>query len=328
MDDSVIDALMAERIERVGPTSVDAASVEAWCSFFGEVRERHAVTADGWVVPPAMLATFGRPLVDPGDGSTQLELHDRLKAELSLPVAIAVGYELECHAMVGEDDRLHSVERISSVGELRRTRFGPGRDWVIEVASVNRSGDLVCIERWSMLGYDPEAPSPPATPGASGASSASTPTSMDEATSSWTSTIAVSHDLVIGGATVNRVWARGHHEDAAAVAAGLPGIIVDTSTWVSLTAIHAAQWLGGDARPGSIALTMKRPVVVGDVIELSGDIVGDVVDGVGVRWITVDVVGRVRDRIVVTAVVRLAVITADGTDVWTLDADRWHPASQ
>ena len=313
---------MAERIERDAPASVDAASVRNWCDVFGEDRVRHSVDRKGWVAPPTMLATFGRPATDPGDGSTQLGLHDQLKAELSLPVGIALGYELECHAMAREGDRLRSVERIASVGELRSTRLGPGRDWVIEVATSNQSDELVCIERWSMLGYDPNAVSSTDAP----AATRSAPSAAEDGASTWSSTIEVTRDLVIGGATANRVWALGHHDDDAARAAGLAGIILDTSTWVSIAGMHASKWIGHDARPGGIDLTMRRSVGVGDTIELCGDIVGDVVDGHGVRWVSIDVVGRVRGRIVATAMVRLAVDTADSVDVWALDGERWEPS--
>lgn len=318
MNDDVIAQLMTERIERDAPTAVDQASVDAWCEFFGEDRARHRTTTDGWVVPPAMTAVFGRPVVAPIDGSTQLGLHDRLKDQLGLPVGIAVGYELECHAPLHDGDRLSSVERIASVGDLRDTKFGPGRDWVVEVASANAAGDLVGIERWSMLGYDPSQ-------SVRSTRAHATTAPGDDEPSQWSATVEVTRDLVVGGATVDRVWTAGHHDDVAAKAAGLPGIILDTSTWVSLAATHAARWIGGDPRPGRVSLSMKRPMAVDDVVDLAGYLVGDVVDGHGVRWVSVDIVGRVRGRVAAGALVRLAVSTADGTDAWTLRPDRWLP---
>lgn len=318
MNDDVVTQLMTERIERDAPTAVDRASVDAWCEFFGEDRARHRTTIDRWIVPPAMTAVFGRPVVAPIDGSTQLGLHDRLKEQLGLPVGIAVGYELECHAPLHDDDRLSSVERIASVGDLRDTKFGPGRDWVVEVVSANTAGDLVGIERWSMLGYDPSRPAIPAP-----ARVADPATDVE--TPDRSATIEVTRELVVGGATVNRVWAAGHHDDVAAKAAGLPGIILDTSTWVALAAGHAARWIGGDPRLGRISLSMRGSVSPGDVVELSGNLVGDVVDDHDVRWVSIDVLGRVRGRVVADAVVRLAVATVDGTDVWTLRPDLWLP---
>lgn len=311
---------MTERIERDAPTAVDRASVDAWCEFFGEDRGRHRTTTDGWVVPPAMTAVFGRPVVAPIDGSTQLGLHDRLKEQLGLPVGIAVGYEIECHAPLRDGDRLSSVERIVSVGDLRDTKFGPGRDWVVEVASANTAGDLVGIERWSMLGYDPSRLRT-STPASARTSTAP----VDDEPSQWSATVEITRDFIVEGATVDRVWAAGHHGDVAARAAGLPGIILDTSTWVSLAATLAARWIGGYPRLGRVSLSMKRPVSVDDVADISGDLVGDVVDEHGVRWVSVDIVGRVRGRVAAGAVVRFAVATADGTDVWTLRPDRWLP---
>jgi hypothetical protein len=318
VNDGVITQLMTERIERDAPTTVDRASLDAWCEFFGEDRTRHRTTTDGWVVPPAMTAVFGRPVVAPIDGSTQLGLHDRLKEQLGLPIGIAVGYELECHALLHDGDRLSSVERIASVGDLRDTKFGPGRDWVVEVVSANGAGDLVGIERWSMLGYDPSQ-------FVRSTQAHSTTALIDDEPSQWSASVEVTRDFVVEGATVDRVWAAGHHDDVAAKAAGLPGIILDTSTWVSLAATHGARWIGGDPRPGRVSLSMTRPVSVDDVVDLAGYLVGDVVDERGVRWVSVEIVGRVRGRVATGALVRFAVATADGADVWTLRSDRWLP---
>jgi hypothetical protein len=41
--------------------------------------------------------------------------------------------------------------------------------------------------------------------------------------------------------------------------------------------------------------------------------------------VSVEIVGRVRGRVATGALVRFAVATADGADVWTLRSDRWLP---
>ena len=85
-------------------------------------------------------------------------LHEQLKAELGYPLGIAAGYELEMHRPLRDGDRLEAVERIASVGEPEQTRLGPGRRWVVEnTCTLVGSGELVAVERFSMLGYDPAA---------------------------------------------------------------------------------------------------------------------------------------------------------------------------
>jgi hypothetical protein len=328
VSDDVVDRLLAERFERVADTVVTAAAVERWCGFFGEDRLRHRRADGGRVVPPLMLTSFARPVAPPSPGEfapAGVVLHDRLKEELGLPIGIAIGYELECHALLHEGDRLHAVERIATVGPLRDTRFGPGRDWVIEVATANDVGDLVGMERWSMLGYrvldePPTRPSGPVAPGISVGAVA-------EVAPDFAKQFMATRESIVTGATVNRVWAAAHHDDDAARAAGLPGIILDTSSWVSMFGRAAADWLGGDPRPGSVSLSMRRPVLADDIVELVGTIVADLVDSNNVRWIGIDIVAAVSGRVVSSAGVRLAVATVEGADVWSLGPDRWFPSA-
>lgn len=339
--DALIGRLLTERIERDSFTDVRAADVERWCRFFDEGRVRHDVGLDGWIAPPEMVTTFLRPPVAPASGAsaaTNVALHERLKDALGLPVGIATGYELEARALVGAGDRLVSVERIAEVGPVRDTRFGRGRDWEIEVVSSFATGpcagEPVCIERWRMTGYDParvavaSGADPSSEASSSTAASSIAPTLHPESdgdAAPMRSSILVDRGLIVDGATANRVWATAHHDDDAALAAGLPGIIVDTSTWVALAARSAAHWLGGDPRVGSVSLSMRRPVVAGDEVGLHGEVVAEVVDERDVRWIEVRVVAVVRGRTVAVADVRLAVATAEGADVWTLAGERWRP---
>lgn len=324
---SDLEALLDERVRREAFTAVEADTVARWCAFFDESRSRHDTDRGGWVAPPEMVTTFLRPPAPPAPGeplATNVALHERLKEALGLPVGIATGYELESHALVGAGDRLVSVERIAEVGPERDTRFGRGRDWVIEVVSSftdgARAGELVCVERWRMTGYDPAR-----IAAAAGEQKMSDPSAESPEGSSMTSTVAVDRRFIVDGAAANRVWAIAHHDDEAAVAAGLPGVIVDTSTWVALAARAASTWLGGDPRVGSVSLSMRRPVIAGDDVQVQGEVVADFVDGADVRRITVRVTALVRGRAAAVADVRLAVASADGGSVWDLAPTRWHP---
>ena len=110
-----------------------------------------------------MVTSFIRPLEWRPDRDGPPEhrgssLHERLKAELGYPLGIAAGYELELHRPLRDGDRIDAVERIASVGDEETTRLGLGRRWVIENTCVLvGSGELVAVERFSMLGYDPAA---------------------------------------------------------------------------------------------------------------------------------------------------------------------------
>lgn len=328
-DESAIASLRAERIERVAPTTVEPDGVRAWLVVFGhEATTRHDPEGAEWVVPPEMVTTFLRPAEPPPAGApvaTNVMLHERLKSELELPVGIAVGYELECHATIGIGVRMRSVERIAEVGDERDTRLGRGRDWTIEVVSSidggRRDGEVVCVERWRMFGYDPAR---------AGGSDGSSPRpvvagSAGDDEREWHASLLATREAIVRGAIACRVWAPAHHDDDAARAAGLPGILLDTSSWVALMARHARGGIGDRPRIGAVDLSMRRPVLTDDTIEFVGRIVAESIDDVDVRWTTVAVDASVDGREVASALVRFAVATADGTDVWNLTGDRWRP---
>src|SRR3954447_19985745 len=159
-----LDRLMAERVEKQGEVAVSSGDVLRWSEAHRETAARHWPdrTAD-WVAPPAMVTSFIRPLEWRPDRDGPPEhrgpsLHERLKAQLGYPLGIAAGYELELHRPLRDGDRIDAVERIASVGDEETTRLGPGRRWVIEnTCRLVGSGELVAVERFSMLGYDPAA---------------------------------------------------------------------------------------------------------------------------------------------------------------------------
>ena len=212
---------------------------------------------------------------------TGLALHDQLKALLDFPVAIAVGYELEVAGEVRVGDQLVSVERIADLGEERATKFGPGRDWVIEVATSTDAGALVGVEKFRMLGYRP------------GEASAVTPRTAQEPMSfTWTEDFTVSTDSIRRDAAANHVWAPAHHHTEAAQKAGLADIILDTSSQVARLASAAQQHRPAE-RIVSVELAMKRSILPGATVTMGGiedgrtTIVSAVVDGREVSRATV-----------------------------------------
>ena len=281
MDDG-LERVLARRVERAPSAPVDADTVARWCAVLGA---GWAVEADA-VVPTLMYPTFVRPSSPPSADApaTGVVLHDELKQALELPIAIAVGYELELVGPVEPGDRLVAVERVASVGEPRASRLGEGRDWVIEVTTATIVGAPVGVERFRMFGYRTDGA--PMTSGA-----ASTPPTSDDGPD-WTETVAIDADFIVRAATANHVWAAAHHRSAAARTAGLPDIILDTSSQVALLA-GAAQRRRPQVPLRSVELAMRRPILPGVEVVLAG--VDDAADTV----VTATVDGVVVSRSVV-----------------------------
>ena len=158
-----LDRLLAERVEKRGEVIVSSGDVMRWSEAHRETAARHWPdrTTD-WVAPPVMVTSFIRPLEWRPDrqgppAARGSSLHEQLKAELGYPLGIATGYGLELHRPLTDGDRIDAVERIESVGDEEATRLGIGRRWVIENTCIlSGTGELVAVERFSMLGYDPE----------------------------------------------------------------------------------------------------------------------------------------------------------------------------
>lgn len=256
MDDA-LTRLLERRVQRDPSTPVDRGTVEVWCAQFGDAWPE----ATGDRVPTLMFPTFVRPSAPPRPGeaaATGVVLHDELKRALDLPVAIAVGCELRLDGPLHLGDSLVSVERIAEVGDERATRFGPGREWIIEVATTTTEGVSVGVERFRMLGY---------RPGESGGDGARPV--RDAIRPQWSEDVSFDVAAIVRAATANHVWATAHHDGAAARAAGLPDVILDTSSQIALLA-GAAQRRRPSTRIRSVDLTMKRPILPGAAVRIGG----------------------------------------------------------
>jgi hypothetical protein len=280
MVDDALGQLLEKRVQRELSAPVERVTINEWCAVFG--NEWPECVGD--VAPSVMFTTFVRPPLPPAPGEaapTGLVLHDELKALFDLPIAIAVGYELEIAGDVRVGDVLVSVERIAELAEERATKFGPGRDWVIEVATSTVGGALVGVEKFRMLGYRP------------GDSGATPPrTAQDSPSFAWTDAFNVTVESIRLEAAVNHVWAGAHHHTEAAQKAGLADIILDTSSQVARLA-GAAQRHRPTERITGINLAMKRPILPGATVTLGGvetdrsTIVSAVVDGRETSHVTV-----------------------------------------
>jgi len=273
---------MLERTLVRSPSApIDSAVVDNWCSVFGEQWAERSKK----IIPTLMYPTFLRPPAPPLPGqsfATGLGLHDELKLFLNFPVAIATGYALELIGSAFLGDQLNSQERIVELGPERATKFGIGREWVIEVASTRTNGEPVGVERFQMLGYRP------------GESGAAPPRTQSEfGAVSWIEELRIDRDYMLRSAAVSHVWAPAHHHRDAARAAGLADIILDTSSQVAMFA-RLAQNRRPRKRIASVQLVMKRPIFPAANLAIQGYEEADV------TTISAFVEGRETSRVVVT----------------------------
>lgn len=328
------EELLARRTRRSGPVPVNAGDVLRWSEAHRVRAPRHwPAPGRAWVAPPAMVTTFIRVLdAHPdeaagagGSGARGLTLHDEVKQACGLPSGIAGGYEMVLHALLHDGDRLELVERVASLGEPETTRLGPGRRWVIE-NEVTRVGDgeLVAVERFHMLGYDPSDAGPPA-PVRPDPVSQRGPVRAAPLDQVHVEELDVTAVAIVMGASANRVWTPAHVDVEAAAAAGIADLFLDTSTQVGLLSVVGGRAAHAEARPGRLSLRMRRPVLRGDHLVLEATAGPPVVDDAGVTWVEADVRATVGGELRSSLTGRWAVPTDEGTDPWALGPDRWHP---
>jgi uncharacterized protein len=112
--------------------------------------------ADGPTAPATMLSVWSRPLVwRPGrtEPDRLLVLHHRMKEAFGLPQGIVARSESVFLVPVRPGDRISRTETVREVGELRTTRLGRGRSWVIDVTYRNQLGETVGLDTYEMFSY-------------------------------------------------------------------------------------------------------------------------------------------------------------------------------
>lgn len=108
------------------------------------------------IAPPTMLSVWLRPHYwSPGfEGErTALQTHFDLKRLLDLPEATVSGNECIFGAPVKMGDTLETCQVVKSVSDVKQTRIGTGRFWVIDVESVNQEGEHVGTESYTFFGF-------------------------------------------------------------------------------------------------------------------------------------------------------------------------------
>lgn len=112
--------------------------------------------AGGPVAPPSMLSVWFRPHHwAPGRArqALPLQVHFDLKERLGLPEAVMTDNTITFHEPVRPGDRLRTHQVLRSVSDLKTTKLGTGRFWVIEVVYRNQRDELVGVETYTGFGY-------------------------------------------------------------------------------------------------------------------------------------------------------------------------------
>ena len=110
----------------------------------------------GPIAPPTMISVWFRPHYwAPGAEGEQKSLltHFDLKALLQLPEAIIAGNELTFGEPVRPGDVLTTYQVVRSISDVKKTKVGVGRFWVIDVEVVNQHGEFVGKDTYTCLGY-------------------------------------------------------------------------------------------------------------------------------------------------------------------------------
>jgi acyl dehydratase len=131
------------------------ASVQNGNPLFWDEQVSRELTG-GPIAPPTMLSVWFRPHYWAPNRTKQsqpLQVHFDLKEKLGLPEAVMTDNTIVFHAPVRPGDRLQTRQILRSVSEIKKTKLGNGRFWVIDVEVHNQNGELVGVETYTGLGY-------------------------------------------------------------------------------------------------------------------------------------------------------------------------------
>jgi acyl dehydratase len=226
----------------------------------------------GLVVPETMVSTWFRPDAWQPAGPAPLPLptHFDVKAALGFGEALVVEQDLATVMPVLDGATLTSVERLRSVGEIKRTRLGTGRFWTIDVDYRTDAGAKVATETVTCFGFDADRET---TTSPNGGDAAAAVGPAPGATRVIAERLSVSD--VVAGAFASHDHRPVHHDPAAAQASGAPTVFLDTPTQQA----WFRRAIGAHAGPGAfverLRLRMGRPICAGD--DLAVDLVIDVV---------------------------------------------------
>ncbi|MEE9609040.1 MAG: MaoC family dehydratase N-terminal domain-containing protein [Myxococcota bacterium] len=141
-------------VER-GYVVTTCASVQNGNPLFWDEKVAQELTG-GWIAPPTMLSVWFRPHHwAPGRAALRqpLQVHFDLKQALELPEAVMTDNEIVFGEPVRPGDRLRTRQILRSVSDVKTTKLGKGRFWVIEVEYLNQRDECVGVEIYTGFGY-------------------------------------------------------------------------------------------------------------------------------------------------------------------------------
>lgn len=141
-------------VER-GYIYTSCASVENGNPLFWDDKLAAELTG-GPVAPPTMLQAWVRPHYwTPGDTEQPLalQLHFDLKEALGYPEGVTTDNEVVYGQVVRPGDRIHSRQVLRSISDVKTTKLGTGRFWVIDVECFNQRGEWVGTDTMTLFGY-------------------------------------------------------------------------------------------------------------------------------------------------------------------------------
>lgn len=115
-----------------------------------------ATLTGGPVAPLTLLSAWFRPHYwIPGRDTMPLpwQTHFDLKQTLALPEAIATDSEVSFGEPIRPGDRIRCVETLRSLSDVKTTRLGRGRFWVIDAHCYNQHTAWVGTETMTGFGY-------------------------------------------------------------------------------------------------------------------------------------------------------------------------------
>jgi acyl dehydratase len=151
------DLIGRETVPFATPLAVNEAMARFWCEM---VEDDNPIYFDedyagstwlgGTFAPPAMLYTWGRPLLHPA--AERESATDKLDLS-GYPEAIAVNAVQEYFEPLRYGDRLSVTSKVSSISDEKTTRLGTGR-FVISVDTFRRAdGAVVGTHTFTIFRY-------------------------------------------------------------------------------------------------------------------------------------------------------------------------------
>jgi acyl dehydratase len=141
-------------VER-GYIFTSCASVQNGNPIFWDEKVAQEIT-NGPIAPPTMLSAWFRPHYWAPERTKErqpLQVHFDLKEKLNLPEAIIAENEIAFAEPVRPGDQLRTRQILRSISDVKTTKLGKGRFWVIEVQYLNQRDELVGQESYTCLGY-------------------------------------------------------------------------------------------------------------------------------------------------------------------------------